>query len=323
MPALINTNSQLQGVFDDFDAMWMKQEAIYSELNDLLFKRPKSETITTANYAWKESVPAVVFWDQDSGREHQMFRDRNLQITYEPFQMAIDVNRYDRRSDQLNDPKENMQKGLQRFHQLPQNGGADILNGVASTIQDIPLAFDGVNLFSTTADGSPRFGATGGNSLTATSFDFDGFTTDLYRAHQQFMSFLDPAGQIIWTGHDVNFDKMHVIVPPALNRIALEVSKNEYLRNDIGNKVSQGNILVGTFKVHISNLLTNSNAWFVLIEDEYWKPMALRQEDKIENFWADMTNSDRSRQRNLETLYADQRVGWGVLAPWTIIKFSA
>ena len=324
MPAISNQNSQIQGIFDDYAETWENAYAMYGKLNNLLSRKPQDKTITTAQYAWKESIPFVRLWDAGKGRTHQIFRDRLVSVTYHGYELTIDVGRYDRRSDQLNDPKEHMQRGINRFHQIPQKGFRDILEGVTDTVREVPLAFDGVNLFSNLdGDGNNRFGAANGNLLTVSGFTSADVYRDVFRGQEQFMRLLDPAGEIIWSGYDTKINKMHVIHPPNLNQVFNEVSKAQYLRLDSLSNTSQDNVLMGTFEVHANNYLTNPNAWYLLIEDSYWKPFILRQEADLQVFWGDMTNSDRSRQHNLETLFADQRVGFGIHAPWTIIKFTA
>lgn len=323
MAAIDLKNSKLQGIYDDFKATWEQQYPRYKEFDDLMYKRPKDSSVQVASYGWKESVAFPQLWKHGKGRKHSSLRDRLLEIGYHGYELTIDVNSYDRRSDQLQDPREHLEQGVQRFFNIPAKFIADYLNNAASLLPELTKAYDGEDLFSNTADGVARFQVTGGNILTASGFTIGDFQNDMFRAQQQFLNMKDPAGEPIFSQYDVTIDKMIAIVPPNLNKVAMNAAESQFFRVESGSFNNAQNILAGKFGVYLFNYLTDQSSWYIILQHSYWKPMVLRQENNLRNFWADMTNSDRSREENLETLYADQRLGAGIWCPFTIIKITA
>lgn len=323
------TNSLIQGIYRDFKSFWKEAYVLYEKIVNLTCYRlpgASDSSARFAKYAWKESVPAPQFWNFDEGRQHQMFGDVQITVPVHPYELTVDVRRFDREHDQLGaeDARAQIQQGVNRYAQLPQIFASEQLNGAADKLPQLENAYDGVSLFSTTdGDGADRFGASGGNIVNGSGVSFADFQNDLWTAQQRYLTFLDPAGEILFGEEEVSFMKMHIIAPKELNQTAHSVAEAEYLRIDDSNQVSQTNILKGTFQVHIFNYLTDSSDWYVILEHPHkvWRPFALRQ-NEIDSVWADMTNSDRSREQNFESLYTSQNTGLSVLCPFVIIKIN-
>lgn len=315
--------SKKQGIYKDLKDTWHQQYPSYKEFEEVFYRRPKDSNVQVAQYAWKESIGFPSLWKGGLGRQHKSLTDRLLEIGYHGYELTLDVNSYDRRSDQLEDSKTHLDQGVSRFFQIPAKFIADFLNNSATLIPELTKAYDGQDLFANTADGLPRFGVNGGNILASSGFTVAQFHDDVFRAQQQFLNMKDPAGEPIWSQHDVTLDKLIAVVPPHLNRIALQAAQAKFFKTEAASNTAGDNILEGTFKPHLFNYLDTTSDWFVILNHPYWKPMILRQENNLRNFWADMSNSDRSRELNIETLYADQRVGAGIWCPFTIIQISA
>lgn len=323
MAVIDSKNSKLQGIFDDVKEFWQQGYPKYAGFEQIFCKRPKDSTVQSASYGWKESVDFPSYWEYGKGRKERSFRDRLIEVGLHGYELKVSVNSYDRRSDQLEDPKTHIERGIKRFHQIPIKFIADFLNGTPNLIPELTLAYDGQNLFSTTADGAARFGVTDGNLKSASGFTAQSIYNDVFRAQQQFLNMKDPSGEPIFDEEDVSFENMVAIVPPHLNEVALTAAKAKFFRNDTTSTVASDNILSGTFQVKLFNQLSDSSSWFVVLEHPWYKPFLLRQESSLRNFWADMSNSDVARETNKETLFADQRVGMGILCPFVIIKFNA
>lgn len=317
-------NSLQQRVFRDLQDTWKENYVVYEKLNSIFARQLVDNNVRKASYAWKESIPFPRFWPMDSKRAHQTFQDRLLEVSVYPYELTIDVRRYDIADDQLADAKSFISAGVKRFLQIPQKLYAEHLNGVADlNPEGLRTAYDGSGTFATVdGAGAARFGATGGNIVTGTGTTQSAFSNDIFAVQQRFLDLQDPAGEILYGPEDVSYDKMCVVVPPELNEVAQRVSESEYLRVDATNTVSESNILKGTFEVKINNLLTDASDWFVILRHSYWKPFVVRQSKDIRSIWADATNSDAARERNIETAYMDLRTGIGLWAPFTIIKVN-
>jgi phage major head subunit gpT-like protein len=316
-------NSLIQGIFRDLQDTWKNYLPIYDKLNSLFSRSLPDNTVRTAQYAWKEAVPFPKLWEFDQGRSHQTFQDRKIEVAVHAYEATIDVRGYDLEDDQIGDGKSHIQTVVERFLQIPQKLYAEYLNAVADLNPQLLNAFDGVGLFSTIdGNGDARFGATGGNIVTGSGVSVSAFTNDLFEVQERALSFLDTKNQILNGPDDVKFSNFHVVVPKELNEVAQKVAQSEYLRTDLSNNTSENNILKGQFEVHINNLLTDSSDWYVIINHRNWKPFVVRQRRDVRAIWADMTNSDRARETNQETLYADLRTGISPWAPWSIVKVN-
>lgn len=322
-------NSLIQGIGKEFKDFWKAAYVKYEEFVQITTYKLPGASDTEARfkkYAWKESVPRPKFWNYDEGRSHQMFGDVQFEVPVYPYELTLDVRKFDREHDQLGkeDARSQIQMGVGRYAQLPQNFASEQLNGAADLLPDLRVAYDGSPLFSALdGDGNNRFSAVGGNIVAGSGTNFADFTSDMWTVQQRFLQFKDPAGEILFSDDDVDFSKMFVIAPVELNQIVKTTTKAKDLRIDNANLVSQSNVLEATFGSKILNLLTDASDWFVVLDHSHklWKPFALRQ-NEIDSVWADMSNSDRAREINIESLYTSQNTGMGILAPFTIIKIN-
>lgn len=322
--ALANIQSSLnQGIFRDLQETWRNKFPIFEKQNALFSRKLPDTTVRSAKYAWKESIPFPSKWDYTRGRTHKGFRDRDITVSVFPYENTIDVLGRDREHDQLGDTKTHINLSTTRFLQIPQKLFAEYLNGTANLNPSLVNAYDGVSIYSTVdGAGDARFGATNGNILTSSGLGVADLQNDLFRAQEQFLAYLDTANEILYSPEDVDFLKFHVVVPRQLNEVAARVAEVEYLRSDPTNNTSEGNFFKGKFNLHINNLLTDSSDWYIFLEHEYWKTFVHRQNSSVRAIWADMSNSDRAREYNVESIYADQEIGIGLWAPFTTIKIN-
>lgn len=326
MAAIDMTNSLRQGIYRDLAETWRQEWPIYEAQNKLLGHYLPHKTARVAEYGWKQAVPSPVRWDRERGRTHQMLDDVKITVNYVPYEITIDVESYDAQDDQLMDAKQHVNQSVTKFLLLTQKLIAEYLNGVAVLNDDLELAYDGAAAFSKTeGDGSNRLGIVDGNLLTGTGTKIDDISNDLYRCQEQALKFVDTSvtGDLLYDASDVMWNKCHVIAPPGLNRVFNRIEKAATLRTDALSNTAEGNIFMNQLaKVHYNSYLTDNNDWFFVIEHKFWKPFLIRAQNDIRTIWADLNNSDRARQTNLETLYADLRTGTGFWHPATIIKVS-
>lgn len=334
MPAIQIGNSHIQGIYGQLSATWEQNWPTFQEQYEPFFFHVGNETsgknlARIAKFAWKESVPFPKRWDRGEARDHQLFKDVSIDVPIHRFELTMDVEIHDQEDDQLGtgSAKRHMQLAVNRYLTLPMKLLAEYLNGTATLLPSLDTAYDGANLFATTdGSGAARFGVTNGNLLSGTdsgTVTVAGMVTDIFNAHKQFIQYTDTAGEIIFDYQDADPGNFLLIVPPAMAQVANEVAQSEYLRftgsTDGG---LQTNVLKGRVDYKINPYLTSSDDYFILLRNNYWKPMLKRQNLDVKSIWADINNSDRAREEYIEALYTDTRIGLSVWAPFTCIKIN-
>lgn len=327
-------NSHIQGIYGQLDGTWEQMWPTFQAQYEPFFHHIGNESAgrnlaRNASFAWKESVPFPQRWDRGTSRNHQVFKDIKIDVPIYRFELTMDVEIHDQEDDQLGveSAKRHMQLAVNRYLVLPMKLLAEYLNGTSVDLPSLDVAYDGVNLFSTVdGDGNARFGVTSGNLLTGDdggTVTVQGMTNDIFNAHQQFIQYLDPAGEIIYDESMADIGNFLVIVPPEMAQVANEVAKSEYLRftgsTDGG---IQTNVLKNRVNYMTNPYLTSADDYFILLRNNYWKPMLKRQNTDVRSIWSDLNNSDRAREEYIESLYTDTRIGLSVWCPFTCIKVN-
>lgn len=324
MPTIDITKSLQAGIRRDAMEMWRQEFPVFEKQQAVMLKMLPYVALRKATYVFKESVPFPTFWGYGESRRYRTFKDRQLQISLYPYQVAIPYSGWDKEDDQLQDTKTHVQMAVKRFFQLPDKMIAEYLNGTASLNPVLVTAYDGANVFSATdGDGAARFGVVGGNIVTGSGAgSVAAFINDLCAAQRRFLKFLDPAGIPIFSEDDVQYTKLHVVGPNEFNGVFQKASKSENIRSDTQSITAETNFLMGEFKYHLNPYLTNVNNYFVFVEHGYYRPFAYRAPGEVRQIFADMSNSDRARDVNEEVLFSDCRVGMGPFQPACGIKIN-
>lgn len=328
MPIGSNLQSSIvQGIFRDFNNMFKVKSPVYKKMNERIMRKVPDSSVRNGKYGWKNSVPVVNLWEHGTGRKHQAIDDSEIEIPIFPYEQTSDVHYRDIKHDQLGDIREHMNFGVNRFLAHPQKLTSEYMNAVSVQNPSLLKAYDGADLYSATdGNGSARFGRTGGNILTGFDRTVEGFSDFLYQVQSAYLALFDTTTEELLFGYeDVSFDKMFVVVPRTMNEIVTKVANVSYLKTDSANNVSEGNYFAthGKFDFYVNPLLTDENSFFVFLDHPIWKAFVYRQEESIDSIWADMTNSDLAREKGVISLFNNQEMGCGILAPFCTFKVTA
>lgn len=324
MPVLDNTYSLRAGILRDLAETWKNRAPIFEKQQSLLVKFLPYKNLRKAEFVWKESLPFPKPWKYGAGRTYQTLKDRKIDISYTPYELSIPYNYYDVEDDQLGDMKPHLQGSIDRFLMLPDKFIAEYINAVTVLLPSISNAYDGSAIFAAVdGSGANRFGIAGGNIITGSGAGtVAAFIHDLAACQRRFLSFLDTAGQQIFSEDTVPYTKLHCVIPNSLNEIAQKASKSEFVRTDTGSITADSNWVKGEFVYHINPYLTDASDWYCFVEHPFWKMFAYRSPKDIRQIFADFSNSDRAREYNEEALMADVRVGLGPWVPFVGIKVN-
>ena len=323
MPTVNIQNSLLAGVQKDLLDFWKQPTPAFEVFKKLMTYPMAWKPIRNMPLAWKESIPFVSLWPYGDGRKYKTFKDRVMYAQIFNYELSIPFSKFDEEDDQLGDLRAHVQMCVQSYKKLPTILTMEYLNGVAVYNNTLLNAYDGVSVFSDVdGDGAARFGATGGNIVTGSGVTVAAVLKDFAVAQQRFMAFQDPtAGLPIFAEGDADYKNMVAIIPTSLNEVFQKASNAEMIRTDLTNNTSESNYLKGTFRYEISPYLTDTSDWYIVLEHPYYKPF-FYSEKPMESIVADMSNSDRSREYNENTIYTHVRNRIGVWFPGVIIKIN-
>lgn len=323
MPVNIQ-NSKVQGIYKELMHTWKNQYPLFEDQFKLFFKELGYDKAQVSSYAWKEALPFPKKYEFNRGRQHQEIKDVRLDVKVSPYELTIDARRDDIFFDQMKDLKAHLEYGVKRMLQIPHKQATEFLTGVADINPDLPVSTDGAALYSTVnGDSENRYGVSGGNIVTGSGATTTAAVSDdIFEAQERAMQFLDPASELIYDEDDVKFSNLHLMFPPQMTKVAQKIAKSGFLRTDTSNTVSEDNIMYGELTYHINPRLTDATDWYVFIDHPVWKPFVKRQQTDIEAIWADITNSDIAREKDLEMLYSKWYCGTAVWCPFTTIKIN-
>jgi hypothetical protein len=326
MPVANNTRSKIAGVQHNLAQTWRQEMPAWKKAISYLVKWLPSSNLRKADWVFKESLPAVSLWPYGTKRTFSTFRDRYLTSSIYNYTLNIPFSEFDANDDQIGDMKEHVNSALNRYKQLPIRMASEYFNASYSLSPAAVNAYDGAGLFSATDGASAaRLGVTGGNIVTGSGLTAAGIATDIAAAQRRFLDMQDPAGQPLYDMSMVEFSKLRIIAPNALNAVMRRVSEQEYIRVDALNNTSESNYLKSTFAWECLAYLTDSSDWYVCLDHPYYKPFVYRAisgEGELRSIIADYNNSDHARDTGEYVLYTDTRVGIVPYFPGSIIKIN-
>lgn len=323
MPQVNNTRSLQVGIWNDFQDMWRQNQPTFEKTLDVVARKVAFKNVRNGTYVFKESLPMVSPWPYGKGRNYKGFQDRQFQLEICNFELTIPWSKFDEEDDQIGDMKVHIAAVVKRYGVLPVILTSEYFNGVAVYNNSLKLTYDGASLFSATdGDGADRLGVSGGNIISGTGLTAAAIVHDVSVAQQRYMGFKDPtAGLPIFGEEDISYKNLIAIIPPTLNEVFQKATGAEYIKTDPANNTSESNYLKSTFQYQINPFLTDSSDWYIVLQHPYYKAF-LYSESPLENFPADMGNSDRAREYAEYAMYTHVRNRIGPLFPGCIIKVN-
>lgn len=324
MPLSQFDKSLIAGVQDDLAATWQKVLPTFEKQQEPLLRKVKYTKIRNPQYVWKESLPFPALWPYGAGRKYKTLKDRSITLSKTNFELTIPWSKFDEDDDQIGDMKPHIMSCVKRYAALPMVLATEYFNGVAVENPALTLAYDGAGLFSDVdGNGADRMGVSGGNILTGSGATVAGVIHDAARVQQRLLSMKDPtAGKPIFDESTASYNNMVAIIPPALNEVFQKATGAELIRISNDNNVSESNFLKGTFSYMQNPYLTDTSDWYMVLNNDFWKPFVFIAPEDIQTVLADVNNSDRAREFNENIIYTHIRTSLGLFFPGCIIKIN-
>lgn len=321
-----NTSSLLAGIQSALMETWRQEYPVYKKMQEAFLHYLPYTNIRKAPYAFKERIPFPKPWPYRKGRTYQGLKDRKIEIGLIPYELSIGWDERDASDDQLGDLKTHVSQATKRFLQLPDVLVGEYMIGTSVYNYDgLALCYDGADLYATTdGDGVARFGVTGGNIITGSGTSTTAAVmADIIDVRERFLKMQEPVtGQPLHDPDNIVYKRMRFVIPPALDGVFMRIKKQATIYTDPSINTAESNLLVGEIEYSVNQRLTDVNDWFVVIEHAYWKPFAYRAPNNLRQIFANMQNSDKSRETAEEFVFCDLRLGLGPWCPFTTIKVS-
>lgn len=213
---------------------------------------------------------------------------------------------------------------------LPERFFFELLTNTGDLLPAIPLAPDGVAMFSATdGDTNPRFGASGGNIISSSTgvTSAADILTDFYAAVTRFLAFRDQptGGQPLFTSEIVDMGFV-VIFPAALSKLFDEafVQKRQGLVLGTDAGTTPSNVIIDSSRnVELwPTTRLSGEDWYIALRESPKKPtfMLNRAEIRERTSLGDENNSDQVRTTGLEYVQWDCRKGAGIALPYGMMK---
>lgn len=283
-------------------------------------------------YAYQTAAAVVRRWPRNEDVRFEGFDSVGFQIENLNWGGGVDWHEDDRADDLLKNLYDRAKQTGETLAQLPERIGFQFLGGSADPdlYPAIPNCPDGVALASTTdGSGAARFGATNGNSLTATGTDAPSIRIDYFRVYTQFRAFLNTKNQPL---HDLSVidGGMVVYYPNALERAMLEAFVQKRTLQIVQNVAAAENVggaavtqlvqdaqhsvdLVGTVRL-------TGTSWWACLKRSPVKPIIRQKRQAPVESFAVKENSDIARTSGKEYVVWKAREGYGCNLPFGLMK---
>ncbi len=276
-------------------------------------------------FAYFEAAPHMDFWRRGDTIPTDAFKSVQFSVPVYTWGRRVPWHKEDRKDDQTQSLFDMARMAGQSAALLPQRFFFDLIAGTTLTLPATALAPDGAAIYATTAGGSARFGATGGNLITGGGIaSVSAILTDYYNAIEQFKAFQDGKGQPLLSD-DIIDAGVTIIHPASLT----EAFEQAFMQQRIGktsdastpsNPVLDANRTVSLWG---TQRLTG-NDWYVFLKAAPKKPIFLLDREGVQEFTSleGDNNSDHTRNTGEEYVQWERRAGAGIALPYATIKID-
>lgn len=319
-----------QGLNGAFTETYRSFGALNDPLLNMVMHRSHPSAGAAEDYPYYLSVPHPARQDKGDDITHKGFSARRFRVVNKKWSMAVDWHADDEDDDQLNQLKPWAASAGENFAMLDERVFFQILTGSSDSelLSAVPNAGDGSALFATTAGGSARFGASGGNLTTGVTLTTAAdVRTAVWNAVEQMQRFQDTEGQPLYPS-DYVLRKGIVII---FNVQSYELFAEAFLQSttlDLGASFGgagvQNTIQAAGLNVTLwpTQRVTNTNI-FIGIRNPRVKAIFKQTRRPLYNNVAEFGNSDQVRETEIKSLYWRERAGYGVCGePYQFMKVT-
>lgn len=281
-------------------------------------------------FAYYEAAPHMEYWKRGESIPTDAMDSVRWSVPVYNWARRIPWHKDDRKDDQTQSLYTIARQAGESAALLPERFFFDLIQGATDTLPAVPLAPDGVALYSTTdGKGGARFEATNGNLLTGTGVATSAaIRGDYYAAIEQFMAFRDGKGQPLLSPEVISSGV--IIIHGAENT---EVFEETFLQQRQG-LVYGSNTAAAT----PSNLVLDSsrnielwgtpritgNDFYIFLRQAPTLPTFLLDREGIQEFSSleGENNSDNTRDTGEEYIQFERRAGAGIGPAFGTIKIN-
>jgi hypothetical protein len=277
-------------------------------------------------YFFWESAPHVKRWIRGNTMPSKNFRGISYVAPNYEWAQSIPWHFADRQDDQTRSLPDQARKMGKSFALLEERVAFEIITNTASLLPSIPLAPDGQALYSTVGAGAAaRFGATNGNSLTATGVTVAAYQTDFFTMMSQFRKFQDTEGQPLWDEPTLD-GNVKIYFAAGANEENFKKAFAQGITHSLlsGTGAGATNIMLDAgYKVKaLPTARLTGNSWYGFLEDADVKAIFSQLRQPVSEIISTFENSDTTRKTGMEEFSMWARFGFGVSTPYATIKFS-
>jgi hypothetical protein len=276
-------------------------------------------------YAYFETAPYPRLVLKGDTTPFKGFASKTWTVINYPYESAIGWHRDDRADDQIQGLYQQAQTGGSHFGTLHERAFFEIITGSSTLLPTVPLAPDGVAIWSATdGDGAARFGVTGGNIITGSVASASAVRADFWEARSRFATMLDTEGQPLW---DPSFlSQGYTVVYAAGNE---ELFREAFLQGRTlaaantatSNGAVTNTILESGTQINLwSTPRLSGNDWYVFANGAPHKPVFEQTREALTETIHTADNSDHAATTKEEFVMWRARHGYGVFIPYGAIK---
>lgn len=280
-------------------------------------------------FAYFESAPYFEEWRRGDTIPTEGFDSVQFDVAVHSWGKRVKWHKHDRKDDQTASLMSVARQAGTSAGILEEEFFFDLLAGTTNRLPAVPLAPDGVALYSTVdGNGDARFGATSGNLLTGSGVGTaSAIKTDVYTAIEQFKAFRDTKNQPLFSEGIV--DGGLLLIHAAENT---EIMEETFLQRRLGEVrgtdagTTPTNLFQDAsrnFRLWGSSRLTGNDYYLVLLNAPL-KPTFLLDREGVQEFEAleGSNNSDFVRDTGQEYVQWERRAGAGIALPYATIKIN-
>jgi hypothetical protein len=275
----------------------------------------------TEYYGYWESPPVPERWERGSSIPREAGQIVTFSVVNLAFGKGIDFHEHDEQDLKLGDMQAWTRGLARRYSTLPERIFFQIAKASTNPklLPSIPTAPDGAAIFATTANGSARFGVTGGNLLTGSGCaNAQNVRNDFYRMVEQFRAFQDTKGEPL---HDESMlDSFTIVYNSSNDWVFREAFQQGRTVGAIGspNAAAPTNIILESglsITLWPTQRLTDDD-WMVFADKVEPRPVFEQIRMPLRSIESDRANSDRAREELVKSFLTDMRAGYGVALPY-------
>jgi hypothetical protein len=280
-------------------------------------------------FGYYEAAPHMTYWPRGATVPTEGMGSVRFTGVVHNWARRIEWHKDDRADERTGSLMDYAQGAGRSAGTLPERFLIDLILGTTTTLPAVPLAPDGVAMFSATdAGGGDRFGVSSGNLLSGSGVaSISAVLSDYYSGIEQYMLLQDGKGEPLLAPEMV-----------AQGVVIIHGVGNTQIFEEAFLQKRQGEVMGTDAGVTPSNVVQDAsrnvtlwphpkitdNDWFMFLKAAPKKPTFLMVRDGIKEFQAleGDNNSDHVRTTGMEYVQWETRQGAGIALPYGAIKIN-